>query len=463
MSRFATALRAFGARLFGAAPERDAFVPEALAVEDRPGSPLPRFILRACAVFFAALVAWAAFGRLDIVAVAEGRLVPAGQLKIVQPPEQGVVREILVREGERVAEGQVLLRMDSRLADADVSVVRQEVALRRLQLARIDAELGGKPLARGADDPPALFAEVEAQWAANRRALEDSLAQERSVLDRARKNLAAAAEVKSKLEQTLPHYREQEQAYEKLAREGYAGNLAARDKQRERIEKEQDLRTQRHALEGAEATMAQSEKRLVQIDSEYRQKLQSERVEAYAQARRLDQELEKQAHKQGRLELRAPQGGIVKDVATHTPGTVVGPGVIIMTIVPAGEALRAEVWVSNQDVGFVHAGQDAKIKLTAFTFQKYGMLDGRVQRVSADAAEGTPGTAAARAEAGRALPAAYKTIVELGTQRLDTDGHRYELTPGMHVTAEIKLGSRTVLEYLLSPVQKAFHEAGRER
>ena len=142
---------------------------------------------------------------------------------------------------------------------------------------------------------------------------------------------------------------------------------------------------------------------------------------------------------------------------------MVGPGVIIMTLVPADELLRAEVWVSNQDVGFVHAGQDAKLKLTAFTFQKYGMLDGRVLRVSADAAEQSAGGGAARADAQRAQPAAYKTVVELNTQHLDTDGRRYELAPGMHVTAEIKLGSRTVLEYLLSPVQKAFHEAGRER
>jgi HlyD family secretion protein len=119
--------------------------------------------------------------------------------------------------------------------------------------------------------------------------------------------------------------------------------------------------------------------------------------------------------------------------------------------------------VSNQDVGFVHVGQDAKLKLAAFTFQKYGMLDVRVLRVSADAAEQQASGAAARTDAQRAQPAAYKTVVELNAQHLDTDGHRYELAPGMHVTAEIKLGSRTVLEYLLSPVQKAFHEAGRER
>jgi hemolysin D len=455
MSTLRTALGWF----FGAAPAPAAFAPEALALEDRPPSPLPRFILRACGVLVAALLLWAMVGRLDIVAVAEGRLVPASYLQIVQPPEAGTLREILVREGERVEAGQLLIRMDAKLADADLSVVRQELALRRLQLRRIDAELSGAALVQEADDPAPLYAEVAAQWAANRRALEDALAQERTVLERARQNRAAAAEVRAKLEQTLPHYLAQEQAFAKLAREGFAGNLAAQEKARERIEKEQDLRTQQHALGSAESTMTQSERRLAQLQSEYRQRLQAERVEAYAQRQRLEQELGKQEYRQGRLELRAPQAGFVKDLATHTPGTVVNPGTVIMTLVPAGEQLRAEVWISNEDVGFVHAGQTAKVKLAAFTFQKYGMLDGRVARVSADSSErGAAG--GARAERPHA---AYKTLVDLDAQHLDADGRRYELTPGMQVTAEVKLGSRTVLQYLLSPVRKAFHEAGRER
>jgi HlyD family secretion protein len=447
-------------KLLPALPQPAVFAPEALALDERPASPLPRFVLRACAALFAVLLVWAAVGRLDVVAVAEGKLVPASYLKIVQPAEQGIVREILVREGERVAAGQVLMRMDAKLAAADISVVRQDLALRNLQLRRIDAELGGAALTQAADDPPRLYAEVAAQYAANRRALEDALGQERSVLERARQSHAAALEVKAKLEQTLPHYRAQEQAFAKLSKQGYAGTLLAQEKQRERIEKERDLQAQIHAIRSAKATIAQSEQRLAQLKSEYLQKLQAERVDASAQQQRLEQELAKHEHRQELLELRATHAGFVKDLATHTPGTVVSPGTVIMTLVPADEQLRAEVWVSNQDVGFVHAGQPAKVKLTAFTFQKYGMLDGRVTRVSADAAEQAPG---GKGESQRSLGLAYKTLVDLAAQHLDSDGRRYELTPGMHVTAEIKLGERTVLEYLLSPVQKAFHEAGRER
>lgn len=189
-------------------------------------------------------------------------------------------------------------------------------------------------------------------------------------------------------------------------------------------------------------------------------------MENASQLQKLTEELAKQHHRHGLLELRAPQAGTVKDLATHTPGTVVAPGTILMTIVPEGEQLRAEVWVSNDDIGFVRAPQPARLKLAAFQFQKYGMLDGTVAQVSADATEAPNPNTRSGGLAGRdraAGPLAFRTLIDLKDQHLESDGHRYPLAPGMQVVAEIHLGTRTVLEYLLSPVQKAFHEAGRER
>jgi hemolysin D len=238
------------------------------------------------------------------------------------------------------------------------------------------------------------------------------------------------------------------------------------DRQRERIEKEQDIKTQEFTIQAARSTIAQSEKRLAQIGADYRRQLQAERAEAAPQAERLREELAKQQHRHGLLELRAPQAGVVKDLATHTPGTVVSPGTIMMTIVPEGEKLRAEVWISNDDIGFVRADQPAKIKLAAFTFQKYGMVEGKVAQVSADATESPNPNTRSGGLAGRdrsAGPLAFRTLVDLKLQHLENDGERYALQPGMQVLAEIHLGERSVLEYLLSPVQKAFHEAARER
>jgi HlyD family secretion protein len=236
------------------------------------------------------------------------------------------------------------------------------------------------------------------------------------------------------------------------------------DKQRERIEKEQDLRTQNYTVASLKAAITQAEKRLAQITSNYRQQLHNERVEAETQYQKLKQDWVKQAHRSHLLELKAPQAGIIKDIATHTAGAVISPGTIVMTLVPDDEPLQAEVMVKNEDVGFVYENQRAKIKLAAYPFQKYGMIEGVVTHVSADATE----QALDRQESTEALdrPAVrspYKALITLQAQALEVEGDRFTLAPGMQVIAEIHQGERTVLEYLLSPVQKAFHEAGRER
>lgn len=130
-----------------------------------------------------------------------------------------------------------------------------------------------------------------------------------------------------------------------------------------------------------------SERRLSQIRSDYRQTLEAERVGTFAECQKLEQEWAKQSHRNSLLELKAPQAGIIKDLATHTPGTVVSPGTVLMTLVPNNEALQAEVWVKNSDAGFVYEGQKVKVKLSAYPFQKYGMVDGKVLHVSADATD----------------------------------------------------------------------------
>jgi hemolysin D len=442
------------------------FLPALQRVQERPPSPLGRKVLWTVLALVGGTLLWATLGKLDIVAVAEGKLVPSTYVKIVQPAEQGVVKEILVQEGQEVREGQVLIRMDAALSDADGKALASDYHTKRITLRRIDAQLAGQLLTRTKEDPPEIFAQAQAQYGANVQAYQNALSQERSVLDKAQHDLAAATEVKSKLVQTLPHYREQEKAFEKLAADGFAGRLMYTDKQRERIEKEQDLKSQEFIIRSAQATIAQSEKRIAQISADYRRQLQADRLDAAPQAERLRQEIAKQQHRHGLLELRAPQSGMVKDLATHTPGTVAAPGTILMTLVPKDEVLRAEVWVSNDDVGFVRPKQEVKLKLAAFQFQKYGMIDGTVLQVSADATESPNPNVRSDGLTGRDRPTgplAFRALVELKQQHLSADGERYSLASGMSVISEIKLGERTVLEYLLSPVRKAFHEAARER
>lgn len=442
------------------------FSPPLLRIQDKPAPPLAGWMLRLLIALLAGIVLWTVFGRLDIVAVADGKLVPSSYLKIVQPAEQGIVKEILVREGEKVAAGQVLVRMDPALTGADVKAIQADYDNKRLALRRIDAQLAGKPLMKEGRDPAELFAQVNAQHAANVRAYENALAQEKTLLDKARHDLAAAKTTKAKLEQVLPHYVEQEKAFEKLSKDGFAGRIMYTDKQRERIEKEQDLRTQEFTIRSSESVIEQSQQKMAQITADYRRQLQTERVEVAAQLERANQELAKLEHRHGLLELRAPQAGVVKDLATHTAGTVAAPGTILMTLVPEGDRLVAEIWVSNQDVGFVRAGQPAKLKLATFQFQKYGLIEGTVLHVNADATEAPSANTRSDALTGRDRPMgplAYRALIDLKSQDLVADGARYSLAPGMQVAGEIHLGTRTILEYVLSPVQKAFHEAARER
>ncbi|MFY9314508.1 MAG: HlyD family efflux transporter periplasmic adaptor subunit [Burkholderiales bacterium] len=320
------------------------FLPAILQLQEDAPSPLPRAVLWTIVALAGAFALWASLGRLDVVAVAEGRLVPWSQLRIVQPAEGGVMRELLVKEGERVRAGQVLAR-----------------------------------------------------------------------------------------------------------------RLVVAQRSRERLDAEQDLRAQEHRVEGARAAIEQGERRIAQIAAGYRTQLQAERADAETQLARLEQELEKLSHRQRLAELRAPADGVVKDLATQTPGAVLAPGTVLMTLVPDGEALVAEVWLANQDAGFVAGGQSAKLKLASFPFQRYGMLDATVARVSADSSERVD-----RAKAPGGMYA-YRAQLEPLTQELRLGDARHALLPGMQLTAEIKLAERTVLEYLLLLVQKIASEAGRER
>lgn len=456
-------------RLSSLEAEQWDFSPAVLQAQHAPPSPLPRLILYTMLALFAVLLVWATFGRLDIVAVAQGKLVPETFLKVVQPSESGVIKEILVKEGDEVAAGQVLLRMDTSISTSDRKVLDTDFQLRALQLRRIDAELKGLPLAKKGGDNSALFSQVDAQYRSHRLAYQDALETERAALSKARHDLKSAFEVESKLKQTLPIFQEQEKGWDQLAKEGFAGKLMALDRKRSRIETEQELQAQTQNVEGLKAAIGQSEKRIAQITSNYHQQLHNERIDAESQHNKLGQDIAKHTYKHGLLELRSPQAGMVKDLATHTAGTVVSPGTVVVTIVPHNEPLLAEVWVSNLDAGFVIPKQEAKIKLSAYPFQQYGMLDGVVRHVSADASD-KPGDNSNLSQANDAdkppsgqSPLSYRTLVALKSTELESRGQRFKLTPGMQVTAEVTLGTRTVLQYLLSPIQKNLHEAWRER
>jgi HlyD family secretion protein len=310
---------------------------------------------------------------------------------------------------------------------------------------------------------PARRGDAEHPFTARRRALADAIAQEEQAATRARHDRAAAQQVRDKLAATLPSYRQSAESFTKLHSEGFVGELMANDKRRELIEREQDLKTQEATPQALDAAIAQSDNRITQLRSQFRSQLLGERVEAEAAVARLAQETAKAGFRSGLLEVRAPVAGTVQGLTTTTLGAVVPAGAQLLTVVPQGDQLRAEAVLANDDIGFVQVGQRAQVKLAAYPFQKYGLLEGKVIRLSADAVEPTE-AAKATGSAYAAPQLAFKAVIELDEQSLKPpNGESLKLTPGMAATIEIHQGRRTVMEYLLSPVQRVGSKAGRER
>lgn len=437
-------------------------------IEQEPPNVVGRIVLWTVCVLVLVLLGWAAVGQLDIIATAQGKLVPQTLVKVVQPAEAGVVKRLLVVEGQRVKAGQVLAQLDPTLAAADTSALESDLGAQQMQARRIVAELDDRPMQSAAGDDPRLFAQVAGQYEAHRKAYADRLEQEKSLLLKAEHEQRSATEVLNKLEQTLPAYRKAAEAYARLEKEGFMGGIAADEKRREWTERMKDLDAQRATVAALDATIAAQRQRLGQIRSDYRSELEQELAAVRARIEQLRPTLDKSRYRQGLMELTAPQDGVVKDLATTTVGAVVQPGSVVLTLVPDGERLYADVNINNDDVGFTQVGQTARIKLAAYPFQKYGMLTGKVVHVSADAleADGTGrklGSVASPEELAR-TSTTYKARVQLDEQMLARPGAApLALSAGMQVAVEIHQGQRTVLEYLLSPVQRVLSEAAHER
>jgi len=370
------------------------------------------------------------------------------------------VRELLVEEGSAVVPGQPLIRLDARLADADVRAQRALVADRMIQMRRIDAELDDAPLLPHDGDHADGYERALLQLRANRAAHHDAKALAAAQVARIEQELAAATEVRTKLERTVPIAQTMAERYQRLRSEGFVSELHALERERDLIEREQELAAQRHTVRALQSSLEQARRQLDGVRSGAHRQLHAERAEAATQLARLREELDKQLVRREQIELVAPAAGIVKDVATRTVGAVVGGGSVLVTLVPSTEPLEAEVLLRNEDAAFVHPGQRVQLKIAAYPFQKYGLVDASVLRVGPDSADVAPSR---QAEETAPPAGAYRARIALDAQALAFERERLALASGMAVVAEIHLGRRPVVDYLLAPVQKAWHESARER
>lgn len=440
-------------------------------IQNNPPSQFGRIVLWAVSLLIFILLAWAALGKLDIIASTEGKLVPQTLVKIVQPAESGIIKELLVNEGDSVKAGQVLARLDTTLANADQQSAQHDLQTHTMQARRITAELNNSAMLPQTGDNPALYTQIHSQYLAHRKALTDSLEQEQAVLEKTEHERTSAIEILKKYEQILPSQKSAADSFAALEKEGFVTNSLSSEKQRAAIETTKNRDAQQANIAALNATLNAQRKRITQLTSNYRADLQKELAELQQKIGQGQPNLDKSTYRQGLMELKAPQDGTIKDLATTTVGAVVQPGSVVMTLVPKDEQLYADVNIKNEDVGFVEVGQSVQIKIATYPFQRFGMLTGKLSHISVDASEANQANSANNPsnrntsnDNPASTTATYKARIKLDQQSLvDAQGKQHLLSPGMQVVAEINQGKRTVLEYLLSPVQKAVEEAGRER
>lgn len=449
------------------------FLPAALEIMERPPSPTVRIFSAVIMLAFAAAMAWAWFGHVDVVAVAQGRVVPSGRTKTIQPMEAGVVRAIRVEDGQLVKAGDVLIELDSTETTADRDRLASDLASARVEAARLraalEAENGDADAARGFVPPAGL---PLAQARMQRQLLESQLAEQRAKLaaidrEQARRAADRATVVQTvvKLTTTMPLIRERAEALRSLSAQGTTSRFQYLQLQQDLVGQEQELLVQKIRLTEADASLAANAEQRHQTEAEFRRSLYTGLAEAERKAASLEQDLAKAEQRLSLQRLTAPVDGYVQQLAIHTVGGVVTVAQPLMVLVPEDSRLEVEAFIQNKDIGFLEAGQVAEVKVDTFSFTKYGLVPGRVASLSSDAVQ-QPAADKSADKSGAKAPdggSVYAARIALDRETLDVDGRSTRLAPGMTVTAEIKTGRRRIADYLLSPLSRRAQEAMHER
>ena len=454
-----------------------AFLPAALEIAETPPSPVGRAVGATIIAIFCVALAWSIFGWVDIVATANGKIIPSGRTKLIQPLETGVVRAIRVHEGQQVHAGESLIQLDPTMTAAEQGHVQADLIAARLEVARLQAMLadGGDPVANFHPPAGATAAQIEMQrqflisQTSEQRAKLAELDRQASQKDAERQTVQATI---GKLEATIPPLQERVDTRKYLSDKGLGSKMTYLSDYQDLVSQQQDLLIQRSRLKEAEAALAALKETRERTAAEFRRALYEELAKAEQRSAGVAQDEIKADRRTKLHDLVAPVDGVVQQLAVHTIGGVVTPAQVLAVVVPQDSHLEIEATLANDDVGFVHAGQDAEIKVHTFNYTRYGVLHGKVLSVSPDtiARDGRdvaePRTRA-EGPAGNSQQGpddlVYAARVSLDEHQLKAGDRIVDLGPGMAVTVEMKTGSRRIISYLLSPLAKYEHEALRER
>jgi hemolysin D len=435
-----------------------AFLPAALSLQETPVHPAPRRLAYLLMGLFVLALAWACIGEVDIVAVAPGRIIVSDRTKTIQPLEASVVKAVLVKDGDKVKAGQVLVELDPTMASADKASVQEQLKAAVSEETRTKALLQllskEKLLAqflRGLEADSSTKLQLQAQLLSEWQDINAKLSKLDAEATRRQAEITTVKAIIAKLEATVPMAQTREADFTKLVDQGFISSHATQDKTRERVELERDLATQRAKLVEIEATAHETEQARNSYLAETQRLLNDRYAQASTKRIQLRADSTKATQRQKQTQLTSPVDGTVQQLAVHSVGGVVTSAQPLMIIVPDSTQVTAEVSIANQDIGFVNQGQTAEVKLETFSFTKYGTVQATVDNVTADAVTDEK------------KGSYYPATLTLSQKDMLIDGKRIALSPGMNVTAEIKTGKRRIIEFLLSPVQRAGAESLRER
>jgi hemolysin D len=450
-----------------------AFLPAALEITETPPSPAGRATGAAIVGVFCLALVWAFLGSVDIVATAPGKIVPSGRTKLIQPFETGVVRAIHVHNGQSVKAGEVLIELDPTMTEAEEGHLKGDLIAAELDVARLRAAIAGRMDIEAPSGASSAQIETHRQFLASEAALQNAKLAEidRQQLQKEAERASVAAAI-GKLEATIPVLQEKVDLRKYLYNKELGSKITYLTEYQDLVAMQQDLLVQKSHLNETEAAVAALRETRAKIIAENRRTLFDDLAKAEQKAAALTQDVIKAERRTKLQVLSAPVDGVVQQLAVHTVGGVVTPAQPLAVLVPADSRLEIEAMVSNRDIGFVHAGQEAEIKVDTFSFTRYGLLHGKVLDVSPDAItsdrpreEKSPdkaGAVAATSEPkGQELN--YAARVSLDRTQMQIEEGLVNLGPGMAVTVEIKTGSRRIIDFLLSPLLRHVQESLRER
>ena len=431
--------------------EETEFLASILEVTETPPSPVGRMVLWTIIVFLIVGMVWLFVGEVDEVAVARGKITPTGSVKVVQSGNKGIVKEILVEEGQNVKKGDVLVVLDTTKTQADVDALKKQVAFYTMTVDRLQAEMNDEPFIVELNDllDPKDISAQKTLYESRRVKLNSDKSRIESIIAQQSASIASSRATQEKYNALLAVAQEKESKLNELFKSDAVSYFQLLEARQTRVDYQKSSEAMVEEILKAEAQLAEARTQLANVINTYKQETMTQLVEAKRQLDSYQEELRKANQTNEQSVITAPDTGEVDGLSIFTIGGVVAEGQTLMNIVPEGAKMEVESYVDNKDIGFIRVGQDAEVKVETFNFQKFGMLDAEVSDISADATED---------ERNKEKDKKYKVILSLEN---DTSG--MDLQPGMNVTAEIKIKKKRIVDFFLDPFRQYMDEALRER